>query len=243
LESSVSPDHRTRVAAERRALIRRQLVESALIVFAEKWVDASVIEDVIAAAGVSRGTYLNYFRNIAELLAAAIQELGNELVERIEERVKAVPSPAARLFAGLQLYMDGALRFPLFARFVARVGPEAIGTGSRIHEYIPVHLAAAIKAGEFADEPLSVALDTVVGLGLVAVARIADGRADDRYLTAMLLTLARALGFEPARAAAILSAPLAPLDLDADSLIVRTHERFRKQKRSKGGGVRRDTKG
>ena len=54
-------------------------------------------------------------------------------------------------------------------------------------------------------------------------------------MTAMLLALARALGLEPARAAAILSAPLAPLDLGADSLLVRTHAQFKKQKRRKRG--------
>ncbi len=235
LESSVFPDHRTRVAAERRARMHRKLVESALLVFAEKGVDAPVIDDVIAAAGVSRGTFYNYFRTNGELLAAAIQQLGNELVEHIEERVKAIPSPAVRVFTGLRLYMDSARRFPLFARFAARIGPQAIGPGSRVQDYIPVHLAAAIREGEFVDAPIPVTLDTIVGVGLVAVARIAQGRADDRYVTAMLLALARALGLEPARAAAILSAPLAPLDLGADSLLVRTHAQFKKQKRRKRG--------
>ena len=117
LESSVFPDHRTRVAAERRARMHRKLVESALLVFAEKGVDAPVIEDVIAAAGVSRGTFYNYFRTNGELLAAAIRELGNELVEHIEDRVTTIPSPAERLFTGLRLYLDAARRFPLFARF------------------------------------------------------------------------------------------------------------------------------
>ena len=91
LELSVFPDHRTRVAAERRARMHRKLVESALLVFAEKGVDASVIEDVIAAADVSRGTFYNYFRTNGELLAAAIQELGNELVEHIEEAREVDP--------------------------------------------------------------------------------------------------------------------------------------------------------
>src|SRR5271166_1345041 len=90
------------------ARMHRKLVESALLVFAEKGVDASAIEDVIAAADVSRGTFYNYFRTNGELLAAAIQELGNELVEHIEERVASIPSPAARLFSGLRLYMDAA---------------------------------------------------------------------------------------------------------------------------------------
>jgi AcrR family transcriptional regulator len=96
LESPVAADHRPRVAAERRAHMRRKLVESALLVFVDKGVDASVIEDVIAAAGVSRGTLYNYFRTNAELLVAAIEELGNEVVDLIESRVKPLPSPAAR---------------------------------------------------------------------------------------------------------------------------------------------------
>ena len=233
LELSVFPDHRTRVAADRRARMRRKLVESALLVFAEKGVDAPVIDDVIAAADVSRGTFYNYFRTNGELLAAAIQELGNELVEHIEQRVTTIPSPAERLFTGLRLYLGAARRFPLFARFVGRVGPEAIGTGSRVQDYIPIHLAEAVRVGEFVDAPIPVALDLVVGVGLVAVARIAQGRADEGYLVAILLALARALGLEPKRAAAILSEPLAPLDLGADSLLTRTHARFKKQKRRK----------
>ena len=46
--------HRSRVGAERRHRTRVRLIESALEVFAAKGVDATVIEDVIASAGVSR---------------------------------------------------------------------------------------------------------------------------------------------------------------------------------------------
>jgi len=231
LESSEIQDHRPRVAAERRARMRRKLVESALLVLAEKGVDASVIEDVIAAAAVSRGTFYNYFRTNAELLVAVIEELGNEVVDLIEARVKSFPSPAARLFIGLRLYMSAARRFPLFARFIARVGPQAIGPDNRVYKYIPIHIEEGIRAGEFVDAPVLVALDMVVGAGLLAVARITGGRADDAYLNAMLLALARALGLDPTRAEALLSEPLEPLELDPDSLVVRSHARFKKQKR------------
>ena len=210
--------------------MHRKLVESALLVFAEKGVDASVIDDVIEAADVSRGTFYNYFRTNGELLAAAIEELGNELVETIEERVKAAPSPAARLFTGLRLYFDTARRFPLFARFVRRVGPDAIGTGSRVNAYIPVHIAAAIAAGEFVAQPVRIALDTVVGVGLTVVARIAAADADEAYVNAMLLALARALGFDLARAAELCSTPLASLNFGPESLIVRSQARFARQK-------------
>jgi len=238
LEASVANDHRPRVAAERRARMRRKLVESALLVFAEKGVDASVIEDVIAAAGVSRGTFYNYFRTNGELLVAAIEELGNEVVDLIESRVKARPSPAERLFVGLRLYLDAARRFPLFARFIARVGPQAIGPDNLVYKYIPIHIAAGIRAEEFVDAPVGVALDMIVGAGLVAVTRISARRADDAYLHAMLLALARSLGLDGARAEALLSQPLAPLALDADLLLMRSHARFPRQRRRK-----RDTEG
>ncbi len=233
LESSVIPDHRTRVAAERRARMHRKLVESALLVFADKGVDASVIEDVIAAADVSRGTFYNYFRTNGELLAAAIQELGNELVEHIEERVKPIPSPAARVMTGLRLYMDAARRFPLFARFVVRIGPLAIGPESRVNAYIPAHIADAVAQGELVDQPARVALDTIVAVGVMIVTRIAAGEADSAYVKAMLLALARTLGFDLAQAEALLAAPLAPLDLDADSLLVQSDARAKKRARRK----------
>ena len=117
-------DHRPRVAAHRRALMRRKLVESALLVFAEQGAEASVIEDVIAAAAVSRGTFYNYFHTNAELLVAAIEELGNEVVDTIEARVLVEPSPSARLVIGLRLYFATARQFSLFARFIAPFGPS-----------------------------------------------------------------------------------------------------------------------
>ncbi len=149
--------------------MHRKLVESALLVFAQKGVDASVIEDVIAAADVSRGTFYNYFRTNGDLLAATIEELGNELVERIEDRVKSIPSPGERLFTGLRLYLGAARRYPLFARFMRKVGWDAIGAGSRVNDYIPVHIAEAIAAGEFIEQPIEIALDTFVGIGLAVV--------------------------------------------------------------------------
>ncbi|HME85648.1 MAG TPA: TetR/AcrR family transcriptional regulator [Roseiarcus sp.] len=104
-----------------------------------------MIDDVIAAAGVSRGTFYNYFRTNAELLVAAIEELGNELVDMIESRVEASPSPAERLFTGFRLYLEAARRFPLFARFIARVGPQAIGPDNLVYKYIPIHIAQESK--------------------------------------------------------------------------------------------------
>ncbi len=149
LESPVFPDHRTRVAAERRARMHRKLVESALLVFAEKGVDASVIEDVIAAADVSRGTFYNYFRTNGELLAAAIRG-ARQRTRRAHRRTGEVDS----LACGAGLHRPAALHgrsatVSAVRAFVARIGPQAIGPDNLVNAYIPVHIAEAVEAGEF----------------------------------------------------------------------------------------------
>jgi len=227
--SPAAIDHRPRVAAERRKRMRRKLLESALLVFAEKGAEASIIEDVIAAAGVSRGTFYNYFDANADLLVAAIEELGNDVVDTIEARVAVWPSPAARLVTGLRLYIDAARRFPLFARFLAKVGPQAIGPDSRVYKYIPHHIAEAIASGEFVAMPAPVALDMIVAAGLIAVARISTGAADPDYLRALMLALTRSLGLDPAKAEAVVAEPLASIEFDEDSLIVRSQALFRER--------------
>ena len=81
----------------------------------------------------------------------------------------AIPSPAV------------ARRSPLFARFVARVGPQALSPENLIYKYLPIHIAEGIKARELADAPVLVMVDLVVGAGLVAVERLSAGLADEAY--------------------------------------------------------------
>jgi len=93
-------DHRTRTAARRRETMRRRLLESAMLVFAEKGVDASVIDDVISTAGVSRGTFYKYFKSNRDLMVAANEELGKELLTQVLDRVAGLSDPAERLALG-----------------------------------------------------------------------------------------------------------------------------------------------
>ena len=70
----------------------------------------------------------------------------------------------------------------------------------------------------------------IVGAGLIAATRISAGQTDDAYLDAMLLAATRSLGLDGERALALISAPIAPLDFDKDTLLMRSHARLRKPK-------------
>ena len=127
MKNPLSMDHRPRVAAERRERKRRQLLESAMLVFAEKGVEASVVRDVVLAAGVSQGTFYNYFRTNEELQIAIAEELHDEMVALIAQDEQQSGNPVESLVRGLRSYLYLTDEFPLVARFIARAGMQATG--------------------------------------------------------------------------------------------------------------------
>lgn len=214
--------HRSRVGAERRHRTRLRLVESALEVFAAKGVDATVIDEVIAAAGVSRGTFYNYFRTDHELLAAVSEAISNETVRRIESVVGTLPDPAERLAQGLRLCLHLALTYPLFARFFSRAGFSAIGPGHLMFEYVPRHVRDAIAAKRMDAPDVDLAVDLLSGVMLSAVHAIATRPVSDSYPDKLVLQLLLGLGMTRTSARKLVAAPLLPIDLPADSLLART---------------------
>ncbi|MFC3612816.1 TetR/AcrR family transcriptional regulator [Lutimaribacter marinistellae] len=218
-------DHRTRAAAARRAKMRERLIESAVLVFAEKGVDASVIDDVIATAGVSRGTFYNYFRSNQELLSAAGDQLGDELVEIIEHKVSTLPDPAERLATGIRLFIETARRYPLLGRFTARAGLESGGPGNLIYDYLPVHIRQGIAQGRFINMPMTVALDLIRGTAVITVYRLSIGNGDETDADESVAAILRGLGLSPADAQELVKRDLPELVVSNTGLLERSKKR------------------
>lgn len=114
-------NHRTIVGRSRRAKTEAKIIESALHVFAEKGQDAPVIDDFIKAAGVSRGTFYNYFKSTTELLNATSTWLTEDLVESIEREIRTIKDPVIRHGIGLRLWMKKAEVDSAWCGFVADI--------------------------------------------------------------------------------------------------------------------------
>lgn len=218
-------DHRTRVAAERRERMRRRLIESAMIVFADKGVGASVIPDVVASAEVSQGSFYNYFRTNDDLLAAVSNELSDEMVQLIEPVVGGIADPAERVATGIRCYLHLARGHRLLARFLAAAGLRLVTHHSAVFRYLPDDLEEGRKRGDFADVPFDVVLDLIAGGGLVALDRMARGRTPKDYPDKVAAAVLRTLGMSVAAAERAASAPLPKLVPDSDSLLARAHVR------------------
>lgn len=216
-------NHRTRVGIERRQKMRLRLIESALVVFADKGVDASVIDDVIVAAGVSRGTFYNYFRTNAELLAAVGEVLSNELVNQIEQVVGDFDDPVERLACGLRMFLHTAKTYPHFSNFIWRAGFNATSAGHLIYAYLPRHIMESMEKGSFQATNPVVALHVIAGVTLAAAFGISTMQVDEDYPEQMVQHILLSLGLPRKEADRLITLPLPLIKLPEDSLLVRAH--------------------
>ena len=123
-ERSGQEDHRVRTGAARRESTRRKLLSAAVEVFAAKGPDAASIDDFLAAAGVARGTFYNYFKTTSEVLSAVTSELSDAVIARIEDCVRQIDDPVERVWVGCLIYMEVAVCHPAWGRFIARAGAQ-----------------------------------------------------------------------------------------------------------------------
>lgn len=211
-------DHRTRTGAQRREQTRRRLIASALAVFAEKGPDAPVIDDFIAAAGVSRGTFYNHFSTTHELLDAATSELTDAVLARIDAAATQLSDPLERLACGCLSYAAAAIALPAWGAFVLRTGLRRGAAGKLVEVYLPRDLEAARSAGQLVFDSTRAARDLTLGALQQAVAAVAEGEAPVDHPRKVMALVLHGLGVAPAKAAALGAMELPALDLPHDWL-------------------------
>lgn len=219
-------DHRTRVAAERRERMHGRLVESALLVFGQRGMDASVIDELIRMAGVSRGTFYNYFRTNEDLLLAVSVAVSNEMMRIVDPLARVEADPAARIAVGVRLFLELARAFPALGAFLSRGGLRVLTENTLIKEYLPRDLIEGRDRGRIRISDIDLAFDMVVGATLAALHRLQTAHLPDEYLAQLVSAILRSLGLPAAEAERIALRPLPRLALPPDSLLARAGARL-----------------
>jgi AcrR family transcriptional regulator len=147
--------------AQRSDATRAALVAAARPLFARRGFAGVGAEEIVAAAGVTRGALYHHFGGKEGLLAAVYEQLEQELLERIGARVAEVGArdPLAALVTGAQAFLD-ACSEPEVHRIVLLDAPSVLGWerwreigwryGSGLTEGV---VQAAIDAGLIARQP------------------------------------------------------------------------------------------
>lgn len=219
-------DHRTRVAAEKRERMRTRLIESALLVFARKGADAAVIDDVIALAEVSRGTFYNYFRTNEELMGAVMQALGNEMLALVDAEVLTRKDPAERLAGGVRMVLHTTMQHPLLAQFVAKVGIQMAMGNSLAMQYLARDILAGMEAERFTLASPELGLVLVLGTAHAAICAVTmRPNLPASYAEDITYHLLLGLGMSKAQAKKLVSEPIEAVAFPENALLSRTQHK------------------
>ncbi|QUN32876.1 TetR/AcrR family transcriptional regulator (plasmid) [Cupriavidus sp. KK10] len=206
--------------------MRRRLIESAMVVFAQRGIGSSVIPEVIAAAGVSQGSFYNYFRTNDDLLEAVSDVLSHDMVQMIEGVAGDIEDPALRVATAGRLYLHLVRTYPIVAQFLSGTGFSLVGKKSAIYEHLPADIKEGVKRGTFDADAADIGLDMATGAVLIAVQRIANGRTARDYPERIVRVVLKALGVPAASAAKLIAAPLPKLVAPPESLLKAAQQKF-----------------
>jgi AcrR family transcriptional regulator len=214
------PNHRVRVAALRRERMRSRLLEAALTVFGASEDETAAVEEVIRRAGVSRGTFYNYFNNADDLLRAVADEVGTELMQAVAPIVEARDDAAERIGAGVRSWISLVGLYPGLAGFFRRAGLYIL-SNERVRTDLPRDLMAGMNSRRFTIDELELGFVLVAGTVLAAINTLAIGKAPRTYGNKLAERVLMSLGVEPIEARQIARARLGKPQLAQESLIAR----------------------
>jgi AcrR family transcriptional regulator len=215
-------DHRPRVAAERRERMRSRLLSTALQLVAAEGPAAVSIDDVIAAAEVSRGTFYKYFPSPEALVQEVARKVATDLVFLADPVVRQRDDPAERVACGIRLVARLALNHPAAAGFIAQLGwPDTDGQNVML-DFVRRDIQEGMRRRRFREMPISLALNMVSGAVLGAIHCMLKPTCEPDFAELSAAAALRALGVAPQTAAAVAYKPLQPITAFPEGLLAET---------------------
>jgi AcrR family transcriptional regulator len=192
----------TRTQAERTEATTGQLVEEARKLFAADGYEATSLDDVVAAAGVTKGALYHHFGSKRDLFRAVFEHQERAFARACHKAYAAESDPWAGFHAGCRAFLEATLD-PGVQRICHLDAPAVLGweTVRQIEAryslaMIENGLREAIESGRIAARPtapLAHMLMGALGEGAMMVARAEDKRGAMREVAREVESLLSAL--------------------------------------------------
>ena len=154
--------------ADQSQATREALINAAHGLFAEKGFVGVATEEIVRAAGVTRGALYHHFDGKRELFAAVYEDVERQLVERIAASAMAsAGDPMEALRTGAEAFLD-ACEDPAVQRIALLDAPSVL---------VQATLQAAMEAGQIEAQPVGPLAHLLLGAideGAMLVARASD---------------------------------------------------------------------
>jgi AcrR family transcriptional regulator len=166
------------------------------------------IEEICAAAQISRGTFYNYFTSLEQLFEVLAIELSHDLNSALVSTWDETLSHAEGSNAAIQHYLNYARRDPAWAWAMVHLNAFGPSFGAESWEACYRSIAKGIEAGEFDVPNAAVGRDLMTGTVMATVRTMLRSSGDRSEPRVVAYHLLRALGVPEARAREVADTPL-----------------------------------
>jgi AcrR family transcriptional regulator len=157
---------------------RREILEAALALIAERGYSASSLQEIADAVGISKAGVLHYFESREALIAAVLEERDTSSAAAYrQERPDADPGDMVAMLLRASSRNAGT---PGLVALYSRVVVDAAGAEHPAHDYVADRYARVV--GTIADQVRTLGVELPAGLDPDAFARIAVGISDGLQL-------------------------------------------------------------
>jgi AcrR family transcriptional regulator len=168
------------LAAERkRARTRAALIEAAMRLIAERGAEAPSIADFVAAAGVSRGGFYNYFPTLQDLLAAVRNHIAQQLDGELETALAQVTDPAERLAMTMLRFIEMGVSDPVWGWVFLRLDSVPLPHPGTARERFRREYEAGLVLGRFHEAGHHAGYSLAAGSVRMAVRAVLSGAPAD----------------------------------------------------------------
>ncbi len=199
--------------SDRVSRTRRRIHDAAQRTFAEKG-RAAQIDDIIRDAGVSRGTFYNYYRTVDQLFEEVAAELAEDLGRRVYAQGLGIADPAQRIANGIRYFCHHAHANRDWGHFLANFGLSTETLLTAIRDTALRDLSEGIASGRFRvrSDQAEIALTLISGAVLGGFRLILAGVETPGRVGETTAEMAmRAFGVDDDEASALSRADLPPL--------------------------------
>jgi len=194
---------RAQIGRDRSARTRAELIAAARRLYATRPFDQVTVDEVVAAAGVAKGTFYVHFDSLAELQSLLADELAREFDELLQPRRMALDDPIERIAAGCGAFVAQALNDPAWGALVAHSAAAMPNVAGVARKRLKEDIDRAARGGHLGGVPADLAFDFASGMVLQAMLSAAQKRRSPRQAPDVVAGILRAIGVAPDRAAAV----------------------------------------
>ena len=203
--AKINLERRAEIGAEKRARTRAQILAAANTLFAKRPWGSVTVDDLVAEAGVAKGTFYVHFDDMDALAAAVADDLIRTFDEMLQPYRLSIDDPLVRIAFGCNAFLEKALNDPVWASLVARMARSypAVGRTARIR--LSEDLKRVLEAAPHDELSLGLGLEAALGIVLQVLAAIGEGRltSDDRQPA--IRSVLRAIGVGKAQTTSALA--------------------------------------